>query len=177
LHDHTGGAEPERLVSVLKGNPVSCAKVRSRLQEVVARVPCACEFPWADGTYANPVLHLQDPARPSAATALHEEAGQAQPEDLPTEVRRFAQLVRRLQELERERDQFARRLAMWLRALPDAAVELDEGRMALEVEGGVEVLKWKPRESSRPAEAENAPIPLPAPAFCVVANARKETDS
>jgi len=177
LHDRTGGAEPERLVSVLKGNPVSCAKVRSRLPEVVARVPCACEFPWAEGTYANPVLHLQDPARPPAATASREDAGSAPPEDLPTEVRRFAQLVRRLRELEQERDQFARRLAMWLRALPDAAVELIEGRMSLEVEGGVEVLKWTPCESSEPAEAAAAPIPLPAPAFCVVANARKETGS
>lgn len=169
LHDRTGGAPQDRLVSQLRGNPVSCAKVRSRLPDVAARVPCACEFPWASDTYPHPVLHLSDPARPPAPLPAERPAPDAIL-DIEAEVRRFTHLVRRLADLERDRDALARRLALTLRALPDACVTLAEGTLRLVVESGIEVLDFEPAaaDTALPIPPREAPIE-PVPAFRVAA--------
>lgn len=169
LHDRTSGAEQDRLVSVLRGNPVSCAKVRSRLPDVVARVPCVCDFPWAEGTYPNPVLHLEDPSRSVPARAADDRPSPEAILDIEAEVRRFTQVVRRLRDLEADRDLLARRLAIALRALPEARVTLVEGALALVVSEGIEVLEWNPapREPEADDRALPEPLPFPTPAFRV----------
>lgn len=167
LHDRTSGADMDRLVSVLRGNPVSCAKVRSRLPEVVARVTCACEFPWAEGTYPNPLLHLEDPSRPAAIADDRDRPAPEAVLDIETEVRRFTQLVRRLRELEVDRDRLARRLATALRALPDACVRLAEGTLSLSTADNIEVIEWTPtaKESQPVEQAPDEPLQFQAPAF------------
>lgn len=53
-------AEPSAfLKSRLKGNPMSCPKIRARLPQVAAGVGCACRFDAGAGLYPNPLLHLQ----------------------------------------------------------------------------------------------------------------------
>jgi hypothetical protein len=61
-----GFPEALRLKSPLRGNPTSCAKVRSRLPGVVAQVPCDCSFPEEPGRYPNPNRHLELAPPPSA---------------------------------------------------------------------------------------------------------------
>lgn len=46
------------LKSRLKGNPMSCPKIRSRVPEVAASVGCNCKFEASAGLYPNPLLHL-----------------------------------------------------------------------------------------------------------------------
>jgi hypothetical protein len=47
------------LKSRLRGNPVSCPKIRSRIPHVTSHLPCNCQFPENAGLYPNPLLHLQ----------------------------------------------------------------------------------------------------------------------
>lgn len=172
LHERTCGAEPERLISVLRGNPVSCPKIRARLPDITARVPCKCEFPWAEGTYPHPLLHLSDPSRPELPARIKETQDVDAVVDLANEVRRFTQIIRRLKDLEADRDRMARHLATALRVLPDARVSLAEGSLSLVVVDGVETLEWTPAPvcSSQEAPPQPEPIPFPVPAFRVRAS-------
>lgn len=54
------------LKSRLRGNPMSCAKIRSRLPQVTSHLPCRCEFDLESGLYPNPLLHLQSRVQASA---------------------------------------------------------------------------------------------------------------
>jgi tetratricopeptide (TPR) repeat protein len=46
------------LKSRLKGNPISCAKIRSKVPEITSTVNCNCQFDNIEGLYPNPTLHL-----------------------------------------------------------------------------------------------------------------------
>lgn len=43
----------------LRGNPMSCAKIRARIPEVTSNLPCDCHFPSTSGLYPTPALHLR----------------------------------------------------------------------------------------------------------------------
>lgn len=47
------------LKSQLKGNPISCAKIRSKLPNITSMVDCNCQFQNIDGLYPSPILHLK----------------------------------------------------------------------------------------------------------------------
>lgn len=49
------------LKSRLRGNPVSCPKIRSRIPEVTSKVTCNCQFDPRLSVYPNPLIHLQGP--------------------------------------------------------------------------------------------------------------------
>lgn len=46
----------------LRGNPISCPKIRQKVPHVTSRVACNCEFPPGIGLYPTPLLHLNEPA-------------------------------------------------------------------------------------------------------------------
>lgn len=47
------------LKSRLRGNPMSCPKMRSRVPDLAAAVSCDCRFEEGAGLYPTPLLHLQ----------------------------------------------------------------------------------------------------------------------
>lgn len=47
------------LKSRLRGNPMSCPKIRCRVPEIAAGVSCDCRFDPSAGLYPTPLLHLQ----------------------------------------------------------------------------------------------------------------------
>lgn len=47
------------LKSQLKGNPMSCPKIRSRIPETTAAVPCNCAFDLAVNLYPTPLIHVR----------------------------------------------------------------------------------------------------------------------
>ena|GEM_PF-835522 len=58
-----------KLKSPLRSYPTSCPKIRARLPELTASVPCHCAFPQHTGSYPHPLLHLDRPPQlPSAPT-------------------------------------------------------------------------------------------------------------
>ncbi len=56
------------LKSRLRGNPMSCPKIRHRLPDVVSSVDCRCVFEPGMGLYPNPLIHVRDTVSGSAAT-------------------------------------------------------------------------------------------------------------
>lgn len=46
------------LKSPLKGNPMGCGKIRSRIPEITSTVACDCRFVHQGGLYPTPLLHL-----------------------------------------------------------------------------------------------------------------------
>jgi hypothetical protein len=51
--------EHHYLKSRLRGNPMSCGKIRSRVPELTARIGCNCGFDPRVSSYPHPLLHLQ----------------------------------------------------------------------------------------------------------------------
>jgi hypothetical protein len=47
------------LKSRLKGNPISCPKIRHRIPEITSKIECNCNFDPKLNVYPNPVLHIQ----------------------------------------------------------------------------------------------------------------------
>lgn len=45
--------------SQLKGNPVSCPKIRLRIPDVTSALPCNCAFDMAVNLYPTPVIHIR----------------------------------------------------------------------------------------------------------------------
>lgn len=46
----------------LRGNPMSCARIRSKIPEVTSNAACTCHFPTRGGLYPTPLLHLSQPS-------------------------------------------------------------------------------------------------------------------
>lgn len=47
----------------LRGHPISCARVRSRIPHVTLRVGCHCAFDHSPDLYPTPLLHIREPRR------------------------------------------------------------------------------------------------------------------
>lgn len=70
LHRSLTAPESAFLKSRLRGNPISCPKVRSRIPQVTSRVGCKCNFGHQPNTYPNPLLHLQSLRRGEGGGAI-----------------------------------------------------------------------------------------------------------
>ncbi|MHB2020942.1 MAG: CRISPR-associated primase-polymerase type A1 [Candidatus Xenobia bacterium] len=64
------------LKSRLRGNPMSCPKIRSRIPGVTSSVACNCEFQLGAGLYPTPLLHVESPSAlpPGAMDSLQFQA-------------------------------------------------------------------------------------------------------
>ncbi|RMD60199.1 MAG: DNA primase, partial [Nitrospirae bacterium] len=52
--------EPSHLLkSRLRGNPISCPKIRSRIPHITSKVACNCSFSPDSGLYPTPILHIR----------------------------------------------------------------------------------------------------------------------
>ncbi|MBF2053912.1 MAG: hypothetical protein IGS03_10680 [Candidatus Sericytochromatia bacterium] len=130
---------PEKfLKSRLKGNPVSCVKIRSRIPHITSKVGCKCSFAEAPEQYPTPTLHLHSLASTDRPAAAADNAEQL--------ARRYATLERRLKELESEYLTLGRELAEHLRQQPEAVLELPEGWYRLQQDEEVATLVWEPRD-------------------------------
>jgi hypothetical protein len=140
-----GLPQDRRLKSRLSGSPASCARIRQRLPGLAAAVPCACEFPADSLRYPTPQRHLE--SRPPAASPPPDPASD---EDL---VRAFAVCSTRRERVGGEEEAVRRALVDRLRAHPDRAIALADGRMSLVDRGGVEELRWEP--TAAPSSSPN----------------------
>lgn len=126
------------LASPLRGNPISCPKIRARIPDTTARCRCACTFPDSPEHYPTPLLHLhgltQEELAPPPAQPL--------PED---EVRRLLLLQHRRRELEQEIASLRATLVAVLQARPERRWALSEGTLELVESDGIADLRWTPR--------------------------------
>lgn len=127
------------LKSPLRGNPVSCPKIRARIPHITAHVPCNCSFPASPESYPHPLLHLQG-LRP-------DELAPVPPSPPPeAQIKRLLILRHRVRELQQEADQLADQLVAQLRASANPRWELPEGVLQLEERDGVAELVWVPAQ-------------------------------
>jgi hypothetical protein len=93
-----------RMISRLGKNPVSCPKIRELMPETTAYLPCRCSFDLQKGLYPTPLLHI-DPA----LVQRHSTEG-SPPSPLEEIEIRYASIVRRIEELNREKTKLEEKL-------------------------------------------------------------------
>ncbi|MDY0171014.1 MAG: CRISPR-associated primase-polymerase type A1, partial [Thermoguttaceae bacterium] len=136
--------------SQLKGNPISCPKIRKRIGHLTRRVKCRCAFPFAPNHYPTPVLHLETLRVEPAPATVQAAADRTDPQML---ARRYGVLDRQRREIERQWRQLHDALCQMLHGRPDRSLQCDDGRYELVIEDGVETLVWhseEPTDASSP---------------------------
>lgn len=141
IHNLVKAPEAEKLKSILKGNSISCSNIRSKAPKVISKVKCRCEFGWAKDTYPSPILHLKNPSR------KQDDRSFIKSEDIETQIRRLANIKRRIIALEQEGQKLAKWIAIQLKMKPEMKVDLPEGCLALVEKDGIETLEWTPAQS------------------------------
>ena len=66
-------AKVKRIISKLKGNPISCPKIRQLLPETTAYLSCNCSFVIDRGGYPSPLLHLDSRLVPTKRNIYDEQ--------------------------------------------------------------------------------------------------------
>jgi hypothetical protein len=130
------------LKSPLRGNPVSCPKIRQRIPGVTQHLDCACEFPGDLDHYPTPLLHLRTAPQDSHA------ARDADEDELP-DARLMASRYLALEDRRRQLEDDLRSLRVALTetlAKHGGAVELEEGTISLTTSDGVHELTFAPKE-------------------------------
>lgn len=130
-----GVSEALFLKSRLRGNPISCPKIRSRVPSVTARVGCACRFPDRPGLYPNPLMHLE--RKSESAPPL--------PSDVEATAEEYCATLVELDRLSKLRDELRTRLVQVLR--PGACLTVGSWYIEMTDEGPV-VRKKEARELS-----------------------------
>lgn len=116
-----------------RGSPVSCARVRQRVPDVVARVGCDCTLSPGPGEYPNPLLHATDaPAQPAPDRSL----------DAACEA--YGRLLDRQRVVEEEVGAMRRALVARLAGVPDRRWRTHGGEWVLDDIDGMPVLRWAP---------------------------------
>lgn len=130
------------LQSMLAGHPMSCPKIRKRVPDVTARVPCNCEFKIKTDHYPTPLLHL-DEARARGLLperAPHRE--RVEPKVVEDWARKVAHTREQIARLQSELAATERRLATELAQMESGRLRLDDGEWSLDIEGNPQ---WTPR--------------------------------
>ncbi len=147
LERAVGIGEDRHLKSPLRGNPISCPKIRKRVPHITSKVQCRCEFPEELDHYPTPVLHLRT-APPEAAAA----PPPVEEEPLEDLARRFLAQAALVESARRDLAGLERLLAPRLRDA-GGALEVDGVALRLEVREGVAHVAWSGPDSGGGEEA------------------------
>jgi tetratricopeptide (TPR) repeat protein len=133
LLSRTLNADPESfLKSRLRGNPISCPRIRSRLPQIAAAVQCDCRFAPDSGMYPTPLLHLESAREVARGGTAGTRLTRLQLERLVLDLIRARTRAERARRLARELEQ---RLAAVLEEQGLSHLDTATGRVRLE--GGV----------------------------------------
>ncbi len=133
---------PDSLMqSGLKGNPISCPKIRKRIGHITRRVKCRCAFEFAPNHYPTPVLHLETVPPEKQPTPADADAG-AEAIDPVMVARRYGVIDRQRREIDRQWREMHDALCRLLHARDDRTLQCDDGRYELVEQEGVETLAW-----------------------------------
>jgi tetratricopeptide (TPR) repeat protein len=154
---------PDSLMqSRLKGNPISCPKIRKRIGHITRKVKCRCAFEFAPTHYPTPVLHLETlPAETPAEPARQQDAASG-PQTL---ARRYGVLDRQRREIEQQWRQMHEAICRLLHGRSDRTLLCDDGHYELSGQDGVETLVWVPDDrgaATPPGDGQDSDNPGPA---------------
>jgi tetratricopeptide (TPR) repeat protein len=94
------------LKSRLRGNPISCPKIRSRIPEITSQVDCNCQFEPKLNMYPNPLLHMHS-LRSGTEEAYGQGIDSLQFQNL---VQEFIKIRRQVRELELLQEKYQKKL-------------------------------------------------------------------
>jgi hypothetical protein len=133
LTDHVAGfPADQRMGARLRGSPVSCARIRSRLPALCPESDCRCTFPPRGTAYAHPLRHLDDGPR----------LERPRRRNLDELLRTVARQMERLAEAEAEMVTLRRAAVAALSEIPDGRWAVEGGEWALESDDGLPVLRF-----------------------------------
>ncbi len=143
---------PDRyLKSPLRGNPISCPKIRKRIGHITRQVNCNCLFEFAPDRYPTPLLHLLTlPPEEELKQQQHQQV----PDKLEELAKRFGVLERKRQEIQKEWELLHDALCQALQQLPNRTLVLEGGAYRLVEKEGVEELVWEPERQQNQASSE-----------------------
>lgn len=122
-----------RLKSPLRGNPVSCVKIRARIPAVTSRLPCNCVFEHVGELYPTPLLHV----RPEAMEAHVSSPSGGELENL---VRRLLAIEARMAALRNDSAELRKAIIERLRLETQPFLEVAGVTLRLETQDGVDHL-------------------------------------
>jgi len=135
LERAVGIGRERHLKSPLRGNPISCPKIRQRVPHITSRVSCRCEFPDSLDHYPTPVLHLRT-APPGGGKANAEERP-----DMDSLARRFLAQAALVESARRDLAALESSLAARLGA-EGGVMTVDGVALHVEVRDGVPRVAW-----------------------------------
>lgn len=95
----------QHLKSRLRGHPMSCPKIRTRIGHITGNLPCHCEFEPNAGLYPNPLLHL--------TAGVPSTGGELDTLQFQSLLQDFLRARNALHEAERVHRIFLERMAAW----------------------------------------------------------------
>ena len=137
------------LKSPLRGNPISCAKIRKRLPHITSRVACNCEFPDLGENYPSPVLHAA--GLPPVSTSPSTTANGDEP--LEETARRWLALLARERAIRADLSHLEAALADRI-GHTGGTLLLPEGRLTVVVRDGTTSLDWHPDQGGSSPETK-----------------------
>jgi len=143
LERAVGIGTDRHLKSPLRGNPISCPKIRQRVPHITSRVACRCEFPDSVDHYPTPVLHLR--TAPSGQPASARDGDR---EDLESLARRFLAQAALVETARRDLAGLETALAARLGA-EGGALTVDGVALHVEVREGVARVAWQRTEEPK----------------------------
>jgi hypothetical protein len=112
------------LKSRLRGNPMSCPKIRARVPHITSTVDCNCIFDLASNLYPTPLIHLQGLTRPASPLGLTVDSLQFQ-----NLLKEYLKLRQQLRETQQLISRYEARLALVFEEAGVEAVETPMGRL------------------------------------------------
>ncbi len=125
--------------SQLKGNPISCPKIRKRIGHVTRRVRCRCAFEFAGDHYPTPVLHMHTLSKDALPKVSEPDPESIDPDTL---ARRYTVLDQRRREIDAEWRRMHDAMCRLIRTMPDQSFQWEAGMFHLVEKEGVETLTW-----------------------------------
>lgn len=136
LYQRAANVSADRfLQSPLRGNPISCPKIRKRIPHITSQVPCNCRFE-ADH-YPTPLLHTQKLLTPEAKAE----------DSLEQLARRYATQQDKILQLQQEHSALGQQIMAQIKGQPDQRLVLQEGYYTVRLEDDIERLAWHPHEA------------------------------
>lgn len=121
------------LKSKLRGNPMSCPKIRARVPEISSAVPCNCTFDLSVNLYPTPLIHVHNLGR-GHATPLGLTVDSLQFQNL---VQDYLKLRKQYREISLLIDRYEERLIRFFEDAGVESVQTPTGKLTMVKQEGV----------------------------------------
>jgi hypothetical protein len=124
------------LKSRLRGNPMSCPKIRARVPAITSQVPCNCVFDLTVNLYPTPLIHVNSRSEKTTVSSLGLTVDSLQFQNL---VQDYLKLRKQSREIRHLLDRYEERLREFFENAGIDSVEIPTGKLSIVKKEGGEV--------------------------------------